>query len=104
MGRMKDACEKVTLNALASRLEVAHSALGGHQRLEEDWHLAPVDLVMVALEVADVLGRVMTFDGLASIRTVADFVDLVRASPTDAEAFGDEPVEPLWPNEAPLTA
>ena len=35
-------------------------------------------------------------DGLASIRTVGELITLVRVSPTDAEAFGGEPVEPLW--------
>lgn len=101
---MKDACETVTLDALAARLAVKHSALDAHQRLEEDWHMGPADLVMVALEVADVLGRVMTFDGLASIRTVGELVALVRASPTDEEAFGGESVEPMWPFEGTRSA
>ncbi len=94
---MKDRCESVTLDALATRLDVKNSALDAHQRLEEDWKMGPSDLFLVALEIADALGRVMTFDGLASIRTVGDFVNLVRASPTDAEAFEGKPVEPLWP-------
>ncbi len=93
---MQDPCELVTLDALANRLAVAPSRLGASQRLEEDWKLGPADLILVALEVADVLGRVLTFDGLASIRTVGELITLVRVSPTDAEAFGGEPVEPLW--------
>ncbi len=100
---MKDACETVALGALASRLSVQDSALGADQRLEEDWHLGGVDLLLVALDVADALGRVMTFDGLARIRTVGDFVALVRASPTDQEAFQGLPVEPLWPTTEDLS-
>ena len=93
---MQDSLETVTLGALASRLSVERSALGSEQRLVEDWHLRPAELVLVALEVADRLGRVMTFDALAAIRTVGDFVALVRSSPTDDEAFEGKPVESLW--------
>jgi len=93
---MKDRCETVTLDALATRLDVKRSRLRPGQRLEEDWHLGSSELFLLALEVADALGRVMTFDGLASIRTVGDLVSLVRAAPTDDEAFEGKPVEPLW--------
>ena len=101
---MTDPCEKVTLDALATRFKVQPSALDARQRLMEDLHMRPSDLFLVALEVADVLGRVMTFDGLAAIRTVGELVALVRASPTDAEAFGGEPVEPLFPHLEDCTA
>lgn len=92
---MKDRCESVTLDALASRLAVKNSALETSQELEGHWNMRPSDLFLVALEVADALGRVMTFDGLAQIRTVGDLVNLVRSSPTDQEAFEGKPVEPL---------
>jgi hypothetical protein len=100
---MEDTCETVTLSALATRLDVPRAKLGAGQRLVEDWRLGPADLMLVALEVADALGRVLTFDGLAAARTVGDLVALVRVSPTDQEAFGDEPVEPFWPLDGALT-
>ncbi|HQY65412.1 MAG: hypothetical protein IPF92_14470 [Myxococcales bacterium] len=99
---MEDPCESVTLSALANRLQVPRARLGGGQRLAEDWRLGPADLMLVALEVADALGRVLTFDGLAATRTVGDLVALVRVSPTDEEAFGGEPVEPMWPLDGAL--
>lgn len=96
--------DQVALQALAARVAVDPSSLAPEQRLEEDLRLGPKGLFLLALEVCDALGRVMTFDALASARTVDDFMRLVRAAPTDEEAFAGEPVPPLFATFATATA
>jgi hypothetical protein len=97
-GRRVNELDKVALEALAARVAREPSALVPEQRLEEDLRLGSKGLFLLALEVGDALGRVMTFDALATIRTVGDFMALVRSAPTDDEAFQGEPVPSLVPS------
>lgn len=88
---MHDLVMKTTLRTLADHLGVEPTQLRSRDRLEDDWDLEPSDLVVLALDLADELDRVISLGALAQLETIGDLVETIRRSPTSAQAVDEIP-------------
>ena len=77
-------CHDLVIAALARHLGVHPGAIEGRQLLEDDWGLDALDLALIVARLEDSRGLAIEVehDTLATLRTVSDLVELLRAAST----------------------
>jgi acyl carrier protein len=92
---MRQSPEEIVRTVIARHLQVARATIARRTHLQRDLELDPLDLVLIALRIANIKGIEFPIARLEATRTVADRVDVVRslgARSSDENAFTlDEP-------------
>ena len=86
---MNHACRETVVVALANHLQVDPLAIEISQRLEADWGLDALDVVLVSLRLEELLDVEIPLSDLQEVETVADLVTLARqAAECDEDELG----------------
>jgi acyl carrier protein len=86
---MRESLDEMVRAVVACHLAVARETISPATRLQRDLELDPLDLVLIALRIEDIVGLEFPIARLEGVRTVGDMVGIVKAM--RAASF-DEPV------------
>jgi acyl carrier protein len=83
---MSDDLDDLVLDVVARHVPVSAAALNPTQHIREDLDLDPLDLVLIALRLEDIVQVEFPIAALETIQTVGDFAVVLRGLPRKLEA------------------